>query len=142
MSTLQALGLLREIEDGLHPLDHPLSTRIAPLIQNRRALHLAILLHDTGKGAGDQCIEGALRALTACERLGLGHDDTELVAWLIRSHLLMSDTAQRRDLSDPRTVADFAAAMGSVERLRLLTVLTVVDIELSGPASGMAGKAS
>jgi [protein-PII] uridylyltransferase len=131
--TLQALGLLREIEDGLHPLDHPLATRIAPLIQNRRALHLAILLHDTGKGSGDQCIEGSLRALSACERLGLGHAETELVAWLIRSHLLMSDTAQRRDLSDPRTVADFAAAVGTVERLRLLTVLTVVDIRAVGP---------
>ena len=131
--TLQALGLLREIEDGLHPLDHPLATRIAPLVQNRRALHLAILLHDTGKGSGDQCVEGALRALDACERLGLGHDETELVAWLIRSHLLMSDTAQRRDLSDPRTVADFAAAMGSIERLRLLTILTVVDIRAVGP---------
>ncbi|WP_300542738.1 [protein-PII] uridylyltransferase [Maricaulis sp.] len=131
--TLQALGLLREIEDGLHPADHPLSTMIAPLIQNRRALHLAILLHDTGKGSGDQCVEGSLRALSACERLGLGHDETELVAWLIRSHLLMSDTAQRRDLSDPRTVADFAAAVGTVERLRLLTVLTVVDIRAVGP---------
>jgi [protein-PII] uridylyltransferase len=131
--TLQALGFLREIEDGLHPDEHPLSTRIAPKIQNRRALHLAVLLHDTGKGAGDQCVEGALRALTACERLGLSHDEAELVAWLIRSHLLMSDTAQRRDLSDPRTVADFAAAMGTVERLRLLTVLTVVDIRAVGP---------
>ena len=131
--TLQALGLLREIEDGLHPLDHPLATRIAPMIQNRRALHLAILLHDTGKGSGDQCIEGSLRALSACERLGLGHDETELVAWLIRSHLLLSDTAQRRDLSDPRTVADFASAVGTIERLRLLTVLTVVDIRSVGP---------
>lgn len=131
--TLQALGFLREIEDGLHPDEHPLSTRIAPLIQNRRALHLAVLLHDTGKGSGDQCVEGALRALTACERLGLGHQESELVAWLIRSHLLLSDTAQRRDLSDPRTVADFAAAMGSLERLRLLTVLTVVDIRAVGP---------
>ncbi|WP_323760739.1 [protein-PII] uridylyltransferase [Maricaulis sp.] len=131
--TLHALGVLREIEDGLHPLDHPLSTKLVPQIQNRRALHLAVLLHDTGKGAGDQCIEGAARAVTACERMGLGDTETELVSWLIASHLLMSDTAQRRDLSDPRTVADFAAAVGTVERLRLLTVLTVVDIRSVGP---------
>tara|TARA_R110000868_G_scaffold45045_3_gene149882 strand:+ start:26355 stop:29162 length:2808 start_codon:yes stop_codon:yes gene_type:complete len=131
--TLQALGLLREIEDGQHPLDHPLSTRVMPLIKHRRALHLAVLLHDTGKGAGDQCIEGAARALTACKRLGLDDEETELVAWLIQTHLLLSDTAQRRDLSDPQTVADFAAAVGTVERLRLLTVLTVVDIRAVGP---------
>ncbi|WP_417481298.1 [protein-PII] uridylyltransferase [Maricaulis sp.] len=131
--TLQALGILREIEDGLHPLDHPLTTRLMPLIKQRRALHLAVLLHDTGKGAGDQCIEGAIRARTACTRLGLDETETELVAWLIQTHLLLSDTAQRRDLSDPQTVADFAAAVGSVERLRLLTVLTVVDIRAVGP---------
>ncbi|MHA6287841.1 [protein-PII] uridylyltransferase [Maricaulis sp. CAU 1757] len=131
--TLQALGLLREIENGQHPIDHPLLTRIIPLIQHRRALHLAVLLHDTGKGSGDQCEEGAVRSRAACERLGLGEEECELVAWLIQSHLLMSDTAQRRDLSDPRTVADFAAAVGTVERLRLLTILTVVDIRAVGP---------
>ena len=131
--TLQALGILREIEDGQHPLDHPLTTRILPLINRRRALHLAVLLHDTGKGSGDQCIEGAIRARTACKRLGLDETETELVAWLIQTHLLLSDTAQRRDLSDPQTVADFAAAVGSIERLRLLTVLTVVDIRAVGP---------
>jgi len=131
--TLNALGLLREIEQGRHPSDHPLSTRIAPLIQHRRALHLAVLLHDTGKGSGDQCIAGAERALAACERLGLDETEAELVAWLVRSHLDMSDAAQRRDLSDPRTVLDFAAQVRTLERLRLLTILTVVDIRAVGP---------
>ncbi len=131
--TLNALGLLREIEQGRHPIDHPLSTRIAPLIQNRRALHLAVLLHDTGKGAGDQCIAGAERALAACARLGVDDSEVELVAWLVRSHLDMSDAAQRRDLSDPRTVLDFAAGVRTLERLRLLTVLTVCDIRAVGP---------
>ncbi|WP_412546888.1 [protein-PII] uridylyltransferase [Maricaulis sp. MIT060901] len=131
--TLQAIGLLREIEQGLHVDEHPLSTGIISEIKNRRALHLAVLLHDTGKGNGDQCIEGAARALTACERLGLDAEESELVAWLIENHLLMSDTAQRRDIGDPRTIADFAQVVGSVERLRLLTVLTVVDIRSVGP---------
>jgi [protein-PII] uridylyltransferase len=131
--TLQAVGLLREIENGLHPEEHPLSTRIVSEISHRRALHLAILFHDTGKGAGDQCVEGAIRARAACLRLGLSETDAELVAWLVESHLLMSDTAQRRDLSDPRTVSDFAKAVGSLERLRLLTLLTVVDIRAVGP---------
>ena len=138
--TLNALGLLREIENGDHPLDHPLATKITHLIAHRRALHLAVLLHDTGKGAGDQCVEGAARALTACERLGVDGGEAELVSWLIANHLLMSDTAQRRDLGDPRTVADFASAVGSLERLRLLTILTVVDIRAVGPGVWNAWK--
>jgi len=131
--TLKAIGLLREIEDRLHPIDHPLCTKIMPLIKNRRALHLAILLHDTGKGSGDQCTEGAVRALAACKRLGLEDGEAELVSWLVGTHLLMSDTAQRRDLGDPRTVSDFTDVVGSLERLRLLTVLTTVDIRAVGP---------
>lgn len=131
--TLHAIGLLREIEQGLHEDEHPLSTQIAPLIKQRRALHLAVLLHDTGKGSGDQCIEGAARAKIVCDRLGLDAAESGLVSWLVASHLLMSDTAQRRDLSDPQTVADFAAHVGTVERLRLLTLLTVVDIRSVGP---------
>ncbi len=131
--TLQAIGLLREIEQGLHVDEHPLSTGLISKVKSRRALHLAVLLHDTGKGNGDQCIEGAARALAACERLGLNSEESELVAWLIENHLLMSDTAQRRDIGDPRTIADFAQIVGSVERLRLLTILTVVDIRSVGP---------
>ncbi len=131
--TLQAIGLLREIEQGEHPVDHPLSSKIIGKIKNRRALHLAVLLHDTGKGAGDQCVEGAIRARSACERLGLDPQETELVAWLIENHLVMSDTAQRRDLGDPQTIADFSELVGSVERLRLLALLTVVDIRSVGP---------
>jgi [protein-PII] uridylyltransferase len=131
--TLQAIGWLREIEGGLHPESHPLTTQIAPLIKHRRALHLAILFHDTGKGSGDQCDEGAIRAYTASRRLGLDESESELIAWMVQSHLLMSDTAQRRDLADPRTVADFAKAIGSLEKLRLLTLLTTVDIRAVGP---------
>lgn len=130
--TLHALGLMREIEQGKHPADHPLATKIIGQIKHRRALHLAVLLHDTGKGQGDQCIEGAARARDACERLGLPDEETELVAWLIASHLIMSDTAQRRDLGDPKTVIDFARTVGTLERMRLLLILTVVDIRAVG----------
>jgi [protein-PII] uridylyltransferase len=131
--TLNALGILRDIENGRLSADHPLATKLAPLIQHRRALHMAILLHDTGKGKGDQCIEGAENARIACPRLGLDDDETELVAWLIARHLDMSDTAQRRDIADPRTVLDFAEIVGTLERLRLLTILTVCDIRAVGP---------
>lgn len=131
--TLNALGILRDIENGRHLSDHPLASKLVHKITHRRALHLAVLLHDTGKGKGDQCVEGAENARIACDRLGLDDDETELVAWLIANHLEMSDTAQRRDISDPRTVLDFAELCGSMERLRLLTILTVVDIRAVGP---------
>ena len=130
--TLHALGLMREIEQGRHPADHPLASKIIGDIKYRRALHLAILLHDTGKGQGDQCIEGAARAREACERLGLPDEETELVAWLVKSHLIMSDTAQRRDLGDPKTVINFARTVGTLERMRLLLLLTIVDIRAVG----------
>ena len=66
-------------------------------------------------------------------RLGLNKSETETVEWLVRYHLLMSDMAQKRDISDPRTVRDFAKAVKSVKRLDLLTVLTVCDIRGVGP---------
>ena len=131
--TLRLVGLLREIETGDHPADHPVATQIVHDIKGRRALHLAALLHDTGKGKGDQCVEGALQARAACMRLGLPTAEVELVAWLVRSHLLMSDTAQRRDIGDPRTVIEFAREVGTLERLNLLTLLTVIDIRSVGP---------
>jgi len=131
--TLRAIQVISEIERGLCADEHPLATSVFPLIQSRRALYLAMLLHDTGKGHGDQQVEGAISARHACERLGLEEDERELVAWLVGHHLLMSDVAQRRDLSDPRTVSGFAETVGTLERLRLLLVLTVADIRAVGP---------
>ncbi|MES1199168.1 MAG: [protein-PII] uridylyltransferase [Pseudomonadota bacterium] len=131
--TLNAVEYISQIEKGRRNEDHPLSTEIFSKIINRRALYLAMLLHDTGKGAGDQQIEGEKSARAACERLGLPEGEVELVGWLVRHHLLMSDVAQRRDIGDPRTVAQFALEVGSLERLRLLLVLTVADIRAVGP---------
>src|SRR5206468_2542412 len=92
------------------------------------------LLHDTGKGgAGGQEKAGARAARQACERLGLERSKIELVAWLVEHHLVMSDFAQKRDISDPRTVTDFARIVETPERLRLLLVLTVADIRAVGP---------
>jgi len=72
-------------------------------------------------------------ALQLCPRLGLDPAETETVAWLVRHHLLMSATAFKRDLADPKTVEDFIAKVQSPERLRLLLMLTVVDIRAVGP---------
>ena len=131
--TLQAIEAMSEIERGAHQDRHPLSTEIFPKIANRRALYLAMLLHDTGKGEGDQQIEGEKSARAACERLGLPKEEVDLVGWLVRHHLVMSDVAQKRDIGDPQTVAQFAKIVGTIERLRLLLVLTVSDIRAVGP---------
>jgi len=138
--TLRAVQIISDIEHGRCRTDHPLATAIFPKIINRRALYLAMLLHDTGKGIGDQQEEGAKVALAACERLGLPQEDAELVAWLVRRHLIMSDVAQKRDIADPRTVAAFAQQVGTLERLRLLLVLTVADIRAVGPGVWNAWK--
>jgi [protein-PII] uridylyltransferase len=132
--TLRAVGVIADIAAGRMTDDHPLATQIMPLIADREALFLAMLLHDTGKGgAGGQEVAGARAARQACERLGLERSKIELVAWLVQHHLVMSDYAQKRDVSDPRTVADFARIVETPERLRLLLVLTVADIRAVGP---------
>ena len=130
--TLHGIDGISQIEKGQLGDRHPLATSIFPKIINRRALYLAMLLHDTGKGEGDQQIEGAKSARSACERLGLPEEEVELISWLVGNHLEMSETAQKRDISDPRTVAKFAKLVGSLEKLRLLLVLTVADIRAVG----------
>ncbi len=132
--TLRAVGVIADIAAGRLQDDHPLATQVMPLIVDREALFLAMLLHDTGKGgAGGQEVAGARAARQACERLGLERSKIELVAWLVEHHLVMSDYAQKRDVSDPRTVSDFAQIVQTPERLRLLLVLTVADIRAVGP---------
>ncbi|WP_418152398.1 [protein-PII] uridylyltransferase [Litorimonas sp. RW-G-Af-16] len=108
----------------------PIGTEIAKNFDKTEMLtiFLTCLLHDTGKGQGDQCIEGAQLARRACRRLGVSQSMTDTVAWLVRRHLDMSETAQRRDISDPETISKFGELVGSLERLQLLYVLTIVDI--------------
>jgi len=132
--TLRAIGIINDIQRGKHEEDHPLSTAIMPQIADREALFLAMLLHDTGKGGTrGQEDDGSIAAARACERLGLPRHQIELVAWLVRNHLILSDYAQKRDVSDPETVAAFARIVENPERLRLLLVLTVADIRAVGP---------
>ena len=132
--TLRAVGVIADIAAGRLKDDHPLAVSVTPLIADREALFLAMLLHDTGKGGeGGQEVAGAKAARIACGRLGLERERTELVAWLVGHHLLMSDFAQKRDVNDPATVAAFAKIVENPERLRLLLVLTVADIRAVGP---------
>jgi [protein-PII] uridylyltransferase len=132
--SIRAIGLLAEIERGDLKDDHPLSTAIMRKIVSRRVLFVATLLHDIAKGrGGDHSVLGAQVAENLCPRLGMTAAETEAVAWLVRYHLLMSATAFKRDLADFKTILDFAQAVQSPERLRLLLVLTVVDIRAVGP---------
>ena len=99
-------------------------------------LYVAVLLHDIAKGrGGDHSELGAEVALELCPRFGLDEAETETVAWLVRYHLLLSNTAFRRDIADPKTVEDFVRMVQSPERLRLLLILTVVDIRAVGPTT-------
>ncbi len=132
--TIRAIGLLSDIEQNRLKDDHPLSTAIMDQIHSRRVIYVAVLLHDIAKGrGGDHSVLGAELALRVCPRLGLNEAETETVSWLVRHHLLMSATAFKRDLADFKTILDFAQLVQSPERLRLLLVLTVVDIRAVGP---------
>jgi [protein-PII] uridylyltransferase len=132
--SIRAIGLLAAIERGELKDDHPLATAIIRQLASRRVLYVAVLLHDIAKGrGGDHSVIGAEIALKLGPQLGLDPAETETVAWLVRYHLLMSSTAFKRDLADAKTIEDFVHQVQSPERLRLLLVLTVVDIRAVGP---------
>ncbi|HVO80437.1 MAG TPA: [protein-PII] uridylyltransferase [Terriglobales bacterium] len=104
-------------------------------IERPELLFLALLFHDVGKGMpGASHVEGSLEALQGvCGRLRLEPDDCELVRFLIASHLRMSATTQQRDIFDPETVHHFAESVGTVERLKMLTLLTYADVSAVNP---------
>lgn len=131
---IRTVGVLHGIESGQLSGDHPLSVAIFPTLTSRRALYVAALFHDIAKGRPeDHSVAGERIALDLCPQLGMSRAETETVAWLIRHHLLMSETAQMRDLNDFKTILDFTGIVQSLERLKLLLILTVCDIRAVGP---------
>ncbi|HEY7843914.1 MAG TPA: [protein-PII] uridylyltransferase [Bradyrhizobium sp.] len=132
---LRCIGFLQDIERGGNEeltLASDLMRKIRP--EHRPVIYIAVLLHDIAKGRPeDHSIAGAKVARRLCPRLGFSPSDTELVAWLIEEHLTMSTVAQSRDLSDRRTIENFAAVVQSVEQMKLLTILTTADIRGVGP---------
>jgi [protein-PII] uridylyltransferase len=131
---LRAVGNLSDLERNRIARDHPLAREILPTIGNRTALYLALFLHDIAKGREeDHSAAGVEVARKLCPRLGLTDAATETVAWLVENHLLMSDTAQRRDLSDQGTIAAFASRVQTLERLKMLFIMTICDIRAVGP---------
>src|SRR6266487_5781295 len=132
---LRCIGFLQDIERGGHEeftVASDLMRKIRP--EHRAVIYITTLLHDIAKGRPeDHSIAGAKVARRLCPRLGFNAADTELVAWLIEQHLTMSMMAQSRDLSDRKTIENFASVVQSVEQMKLLTILTTADIRGVGP---------
>ena len=132
---LRCIGVLNEIDRGGVPevaFASELMRTILP--EHRTVLYLALFLHDIAKGrTEDHSIVGARIARRLGPRLGLNAAETELAAWLVEVHLVMSAVAQSRDLSDRRTIENFAAVVQSLERMKLLAILTTADIRAVGP---------
>ncbi|MCG8359025.1 MAG: [protein-PII] uridylyltransferase [Kiloniellales bacterium] len=141
--TIFAIGMLHRIETGALKTEAPIASEVVHKVLSRRVLYLAVLLHDIAKGRrGDHSEVGARIAHKLGPRLGLSEEETESVAWLVLHHLDMSHTAFTRDMEDPKTIRDFAQNVQSLERLRLLLVLTVADIRAVGPGTWTAWKAA
>jgi [protein-PII] uridylyltransferase len=127
--TVEAVRILNSLERGELAEVAPVASGLIDHLQSRRALYLAMLLHDVAKGrGGDHSELGAEIALDVGPILGLSAEETETVSWLVLHHLLMSQTAFKRDIDDPKTILDLADTIQSPERLRLLLVLTVSDM--------------
>ncbi|MBN8955737.1 MAG: [protein-PII] uridylyltransferase, partial [Rhizobiales bacterium] len=132
---LRCIGILADIEKG-ERTELAFATELMASIQpaHRKVLYVAMFLHDIAKGRiEDHSIAGARIARRLCPRFGLSAADTDTVAWLIEHHLVMSSVAQSRDLSDRKTIEMFASVVQSLERMKLLTILTTADIRAVGP---------
>jgi [protein-PII] uridylyltransferase len=131
---LFAVGNVSRMERGELRQELPLASDLIKRVKSREALYVSILLHDMAKGLpGDHSEVGAALAESVCPRLGLSPADTATVSWLVRHHLVMSDAAQKRDVSDPKTVQNFVHVVQTPERLRMLLILTAADIRAVGP---------
>ena len=114
--------------------DYPLAARLIHGLPKREVLYIAGLYHDIAKGrGGDHSELGAIDVESFCKRHHLGERDTQLASWLVENHLLMSMTAQRKDISDPDIIQSFARSLPSQAHLDYLYILTVCDISATNP---------
>ena len=133
--TLTVIRNLRRYTVPKHYDEFPLCSSIMNNVPKQEIVLLAGLFHDIAKGrGGDHSKLGAEDAIIFCTNHGLSNYDSKLVAWLVSSHLLMSSTAQRKDISDPEVVHEFAQLVGDKMHLDYLFLLTVSDIRATSPS--------
>ncbi|HKD83273.1 MAG TPA: [protein-PII] uridylyltransferase [Terriglobales bacterium] len=132
--TFTAIGVLHQLE---HEREGPLQpfAQLISELEHPELLFLALLLHDTGKGLeGADHVHGSLQlAASATERMQLSEEDAATVCFLIAHHLEISSTMRRRDIYDPTTVRELAAKIGTPERMKMLTLMTLADIKAVNP---------
>jgi [protein-PII] uridylyltransferase len=132
--TIFVIRNLRRFALDKHQDEFPFCNLVYSKLENPRLLYLAALFHDIAKGrGGDHSELGAEDATRFCVQHKLNRKETRVVSQLVRDHLLMSVTAQRKDISDPDVVRDFARQVGSMNMLNYLYLLTVADIRSTNP---------
>ena len=132
--TLFIVRNLRRFALEKHKDELPHCFEVFQIIQKPELLYLAGLFHDIAKGRGGNHAElGMHDAIEFCQQHGYNAYDTKLVGWLVQNHLIMSMTAQRKDINDPAVVRKFASKIGSLEYLDYLYLLTVADIRATNP---------
>jgi len=132
--SLFAVAELRKLTRGVYEDKYPIRTMLMEDLEKPEVLYLAAFLHDIGKGKGGKHeIIGAEIAANIARRTGFSEKDVRDIEFLVLKHLRLSHTAQRRDLNDPRLILDFAREMGTLERLKMLYLLTYADIKAIGP---------
>ncbi|MFK5891637.1 MAG: [protein-PII] uridylyltransferase [Pseudomonadota bacterium] len=132
--TLRVLRNVRRLSVDKYTAELPLSSSIFKKLPKPELLYIAALFHDIGKGrGGNHSILGAVDAEHFCQNHDLSNADIRMVSWLVKSHLDMSMTAQRKDLGDPQIIHDFAMQMRDLNHLNYLYLLTVADIRATSP---------
>ncbi|UVE16690.1 [protein-PII] uridylyltransferase [Pseudomonas sp. LS44] len=141
--TLNLIKHLRKLKWPELAEKFPLASKVMDKLPKPELIYLAGLYHDIGKGrGGDHSELGAVDAETFCRRHQLPAWDSRLIVWLVQNHLVMSTTAQRKDLSDPQVIHDFAQLVGDQAHLDYLYVLTVADINATNPSLWNSWRAS
>ncbi|TCD23947.1 [protein-PII] uridylyltransferase [Pseudomonas sp. IC_126] len=141
--TLNVIKYLRKLSKPGVAEKYPLASKLVERLPKPELIYIAGLYHDIAKGrGGDHSELGAVDAQAFCERHKLPAWDTRLVVWLVENHLVMSTTAQRKDLSDPQVINDFAQLVGDETHLDYLYVLTVADINATNPTLWNSWRAS
>jgi len=139
--SILAVEEMSKLRDGHYQKDYPLLTSLIRGIEKPEILFLATLLHDIGKGTGENhSLTGVEIVNHIGERMGLSAEDRELIGFFVKQHLLMVETALRRDLHDEQVILRFATKTENLYRLKVLYLLTFADIKAVGPEAWTSWK--